>query len=119
MVINLHLRLPCGHASNAFAHGRLGALSLFFFSSSLSLSSLELSDAKVYEPSIRALLGTASHFCEVVSYSEIAFAHGGLGAPKTCFRSRLNVKPESSAADMLSARKLMILITGIIRSQLI
>ena len=30
------------------------------------LSSLELSDIKVYEPQIRALLGTASHFCEVV-----------------------------------------------------
>jgi len=35
-------------------------------SSSLLLSSLELSDAKVYEPSIRARLGTAAHFCEVV-----------------------------------------------------
>ena len=31
-------------------------------SSSLLLSSLELSDAKVYEPQIRALLGTASQF---------------------------------------------------------
>jgi len=29
-------------------------------------SSLELSDTKVYEPLIRVLLGTASHFCEVV-----------------------------------------------------
>ena len=36
-------------------------LSVFF--SSLSLSSLELSDTQVYEPYIRALLGTASHFC--------------------------------------------------------
>ena len=35
-------------------------------SSSLLLSSLELSDTQVYEPSIRALLGTASHLCEVV-----------------------------------------------------
>jgi len=35
-------------------------------SSSLLLSSLELSDTTVYEPYIRALLGTASHFCEVV-----------------------------------------------------
>ena len=34
--------------------------------SSLLLSSLELSDTKVYEPEIGALLGTASHFCEVV-----------------------------------------------------
>jgi len=33
--------------------------------SSLLLSSLELSDTKVYEPYIRALLGTASRFCEV------------------------------------------------------
>ena len=34
-------------------------------SSSSSLSSLELSDTKVYETEIRALLATASHFCEV------------------------------------------------------
>ena len=34
--------------------------------SSLLLSSLELSDAKVYELSIRALLGIALHFCEVI-----------------------------------------------------
>ena len=33
---------------------------------SLLLSSLELRDTKVYEPQIRALLGTASHFCQVV-----------------------------------------------------
>ena len=35
-------------------------------SSALLLSSLELSDTQVYEPEMRALLGTASHFCEVV-----------------------------------------------------
>ena len=34
--------------------------------SSLLHSSLELSDTQVYEPQIRALLGTASHFCQVV-----------------------------------------------------
>jgi len=34
--------------------------------SSSLLSSLELSDTKVHEPQIRALLGTASHFCEEV-----------------------------------------------------
>ena len=34
--------------------------------SSLLLSSLELSDTKVYEPYIRARLGTTAHFCEVV-----------------------------------------------------
>ena len=32
----------------------------------LSLSSLELSHAKICEPQIRALFGTASHFCEVL-----------------------------------------------------
>jgi len=35
-------------------------------SSSLLLSSLQLSDTTIYEPSVRALLGTASHFCPVV-----------------------------------------------------
>ena len=35
-------------------------------SSSLILSSLELSDKKVYETSIRVRLGTAARFCEVV-----------------------------------------------------
>jgi len=34
--------------------------------SSLLLSRLELSDTKAYEPQIRALLGTASHFCRVI-----------------------------------------------------
>jgi len=35
-------------------------------SSSLLLSSLELSDAQMYEPSIRAILGSAAHFCEAI-----------------------------------------------------
>jgi len=38
----------------------------FLVFSYVLLSSLELSDTKVYEPSIRALLGTASHFFKVV-----------------------------------------------------
>ena len=38
----------------------------FSFLYILLLSSPELSDTKVYVPQIRALLGTASHFCEVV-----------------------------------------------------
>ena len=37
-----------------------------FSSFYLSLSSLEFSDAKVYAPEERSLLGTASQFCEVV-----------------------------------------------------
>ena len=36
------------------------------FLSSLLFSSLEFSHTKVYEPWIRALLGTASQFCDVV-----------------------------------------------------
>ena len=36
------------------------------FSPCLLLSSLELGDTQVHEPEIWALLGTASHFCEVV-----------------------------------------------------
>jgi len=52
-----------GTSRQVRAHGEHAGLS----SSSLLLSSLELSDTKVYEPSIRALLGTASHFCEVVA----------------------------------------------------
>jgi len=36
-----------------------------FSCSSLLLSSLELSDTHVFEPAIRARLGTAAHFCEV------------------------------------------------------
>ena len=36
-------------------------------SSSLILSSLKLSDTKVYGPQLRALRGTASHFCEVLA----------------------------------------------------
>jgi len=34
--------------------------------SSLLFSSLELIDTQVYEPETRALLGTASHFCQAV-----------------------------------------------------
>ena len=34
--------------------------------SALLFSSLELSDTTIYEPYIRALFGTASHFCEAV-----------------------------------------------------
>ena len=46
-------------------------------SPSLLLSSLELSDTKVYEPQIRALLGTASHFCEIVVLKLIAVQRAG------------------------------------------
>jgi len=44
-------------------------ISLFFFplvTAPRRSLSLKLSDTKVYEPQIRARLGTASHFCEVV-----------------------------------------------------
>ena len=48
--------------------GRLLIRCFFCSSSYLLLSSLELSDTQVYEPEIRAILGTASHFCQVVVY---------------------------------------------------
>ena len=41
------------------------------YSSSLLLPSLELSDTDVYEPEIRAHLGTASHFCAVNQTPEL------------------------------------------------
>ena len=41
-----------------------GAGGASFFSS--LLSSLELSDTTIYEPYIRALLGTAPHFCSAI-----------------------------------------------------
>jgi len=54
-------------------------------SSSLLLSSLELSDTQVCEPKIRALLGTASHFCEVVVLKPGGDgAAGGWGTPRGC-----------------------------------
>jgi len=52
--------------------------STFFFA--LILSSLELSGTKVFEPYIRALLGTASHFCEVVILKPQASTQGGRAA---------------------------------------
>ena len=36
------------------------------------ISILELSDATVYEPSMRALLGTASHICEIVVLENVS-----------------------------------------------
>ena len=42
------------------AHAEAGCRYFFFF-----FYVTELSDTKVYAPGIRALLGTASHFCEV------------------------------------------------------
>ena len=41
-------------------------LTTYSSSSSLLLSSLQMSDSRVYEPKVRALPGTASHFYEVV-----------------------------------------------------
>ena len=52
---------PGGHRGGLTHRDPRAGLSL-----SLLLSSLKLSDTEVYEPPLRALLGTASHFCEVV-----------------------------------------------------
>jgi len=74
------------------------------FSSSVLLSSPELSDTKVYEPYIRALLGTASHFCEVVVLELITNPN-----PETLTqakdldaRSRLSVDEVFSSSSLLS-----------------
>ena len=53
------------HVRERRAHRR-EHLHRIYLSSSLLLSNLELSDTKVYEPYIRARLGTAAHFCKVV-----------------------------------------------------
>ena len=45
---------------------RCATLSAVASSSSVLLSSLEMSDTTIYEPYIRALLGTSSPFCEAV-----------------------------------------------------
>ena len=60
------------------------ALPPAFFSSSSLLSRLELSDTRVYEPQIRALLGTALHFfqgtCSSIEEWGVASAgEGGAG----------------------------------------
>jgi len=53
-------------------------------SSSSSLrSSLELSDTQVYGPAVRALLETASHFCEVAVLSRYKIGGMQLGAQKS------------------------------------
>ena len=51
---------------------RVASAECLLFFSSLLLSSLELSDTKVYEPEIRARLGTAAYFCEVAVLSLIS-----------------------------------------------
>jgi hypothetical protein len=77
-------------------YARAGQGLCLLLTSSL-LSSLVLSDTKVYEPYIRALLGTASHLCEavVLSCSEISCSEidrgqerGGVraGRPGRCLR---------------------------------
>jgi len=54
-------------------------------SSLLLLSSLKLSATKVYEPYIRARLGTAAHFCEVV----VLKSPGGAGAAGSALAEQL------------------------------
>ena len=53
-------------------------------SSSVLLSSLELSDTTTYEPEIRALLGTAPHFCSVIVLKLTGVDVPGVGAPAAC-----------------------------------
>ena len=54
-------------------------VALFFFS--LFISSLELRDTKVYEPSTRARLGTAAYFCKALDLEfgwNVAYLDGEL-----------------------------------------
>ena len=53
-----------------------------FFFCFITLS-LELSDAKLYEPYIRALLGTASHYCEAVVLKSIRSSQESAGVPRS------------------------------------
>jgi len=55
-----------GHSLLSDEYRFLHGCQVSSFSFLLLLSSQELSDTHVYEPEIRAFLGTASHFCEVV-----------------------------------------------------
>jgi len=59
------VRPPPGCLGRRARHARLGGAAVYTFSS-LLLSSLELSGTTIYEPEIRALLGTSAQFCEVV-----------------------------------------------------
>ena len=73
-------------------------------SSSLLLSSLELSDTKVYAPQIRALLGTASHFCEVVVLRLRARAADGVALDvllQPLHHPRLHPRPRRLALSSL------------------
>ena len=72
-------------------------LKLLLLLSSFLLASLELSDTKVYEPEIRALLGTASHFCEVVVL-ELRLKPSGV-AGRVLAQGRLYILTEHSDAQ--------------------
>ena len=66
--VPLHVHVDWGDSALG-GHGR----ACFFFLFTLVTGPrrslrLKLSDARVYEPQIRARLGTTAHFCEVVLY---------------------------------------------------
>ena len=65
-----------------FCRNRIQFSPLQAEASSGSLSSLELSDTKVYAPEIRARLGTSAHFCE-----EVVLKLGAFGIDQTCSSS--------------------------------
>jgi len=79
-------RLSAKNRSESLAGPRFGGARsllpfLFFFTLVTGRRrsfSLKLSDTRVYAPQIRALLGTASHFCEVVASSHSKLAFPGL-----------------------------------------
>ena len=64
----LRWRIPKSRTVPNLCTSGIGYPLPYSFRASLFLSSPEMSDTPVYEPQIRALLGTASQFCEVVGY---------------------------------------------------
>ena len=64
-------------------------------SPSLLLWSLEFSDTIIYEPEIRALLGTASHFCEAVALRAVPLGTVlNLGVPTHCMHPAFRFLPK-------------------------
>ena len=70
---------------------------------------LELRDTKVYEPGTRALLGTASHFCEAVVLESRTVPSGtALGSRSGALRWRTHVAAVASYFSSLLLSSLVL-----------
>jgi len=89
------------------------AIYVWYFFSSLLHSSLELSDTKVYEPYVRALLGTAAHFCKVVVLKLCGTSGVNLGQVHARYgkRSRLVARRRARWLQGVELRVIYILYT--------